>query len=92
MADEVVDNTGEHRFELALEGEVAAAYYQMDNGRMVFVHTEVPQRFSGRGIGSRLAKGALDAARERGVRVILKCPFMASYASRHPEYADLIDG
>jgi predicted GNAT family acetyltransferase len=41
-------------------------------------------------VGSQLAAGALDAVRERGLRVIPRCPFIAGYLSRHQEYADLL--
>jgi len=36
-----------HRFELPIRDEVAAAYYAIEDGRMVFTHTEVPFAFSG---------------------------------------------
>jgi len=49
--DPVRDNTAEHRFELAIDGEdeVAAAYYRLDGDRIVLTHTIVPEKFSGRG-------------------------------------------
>jgi predicted GNAT family acetyltransferase len=53
-------------------------------------HTEVPQELSGRGIGSRLARGVLDDIRAAGLKVVAKCPFMAGYIGKHPEYADLV--
>jgi len=37
-----------------------------------------------------LARGALDSARERGLAVVPSCPFVASYITKHPEYADLV--
>jgi predicted GNAT family acetyltransferase len=89
---EVTDNPAMHRFELPIEGEVATAYYAIEDGRMVFTHTEVPFALSGRGYGSKLARGAFEAALSRGIRVIAKCPFMAAYALKHPEYAAILDG
>jgi hypothetical protein len=88
----VVDNPEKSRFELPVEGEVAVAYYRRDGDRITLTHTEVPQHLSGQGIGSRLAKGVFEALRARGRRAVAKCPFMAAYASRHPEYAILLDG
>ena len=94
MADagEVIDNPAMNRFELALGDEIAAAYYLMEDGRMVFTHTEVPFALNGQGFGSRLAHAAFEAARSRGLRVIAKCPFMSAFALRHPEYAAILDG
>jgi hypothetical protein len=59
---------------------------------MTIPHTEVQSRFEGQGLGARLARFVLDDARERGLRVVPRCPFIAAYIKRHPEYADLVAG
>jgi predicted GNAT family acetyltransferase len=92
MDQGVVDRPEKSRFELPVENEVAVAYYRLDGDRITLTHTEVPQHLSGQGIGSRLAKGVFETIRARGQRAVAKCPFMASYATRHPEYAGLLDG
>lgn len=89
MADEVRDNTKQRRFELDAEGHLAVSYYRLADGVITFMHTEVPKALEGRGIGSRLVRGELEVARARGLKVIAKCPFVAAYIARHPEYADL---
>ena len=88
----VVDNPARHRFELAIDGsdEPAAAYYRIDGDRLILIHTEVPQAFSGRGIATRLAAGVFDLIRASGRKVVPRCPFMGAFAARHPEYADVI--
>ncbi|HEY7386036.1 MAG TPA: GNAT family N-acetyltransferase [Beijerinckiaceae bacterium] len=91
MQAKVIDRPDRSRFELSLEDDVAVAYYRVEGGRILLVHTEVPPRFSGQGIGSRLAQGVFDAVRASGRKVVAQCPFMAAYAGRHPEYADLLD-
>ena len=91
-AGPIVDNPNAHRFEMTVDGEVAAAYYKIENGRYVFTHTEVPFALSGQGYGSQLAKFAFDTARKAGMRVIATCPFMSRFALRHPEYAAMLDG
>src|SRR3712207_7478230 len=48
-------------------------------------HTEVDDQFEGRGIGSALARGELDAARADGLDVLPLCPFMAAYIRDHPD-------
>jgi predicted GNAT family acetyltransferase len=83
---EVIDNPAMHRFELPIGGEVAVAYYRIEDGRMVFTHTEVPFGFSGQGYGSKLARAAFETARSRGMHVIAKCAFMSNYALKYPEY------
>jgi predicted GNAT family acetyltransferase len=56
----------------------------------VLTHTEAPEQFSGQGHGSKLAAGVFRLIRESGRRVAIQCPFMAGWASRHPEVKDFI--
>jgi predicted GNAT family acetyltransferase len=86
----VRDNPALHRFELDGDGETAVAYYRLSPGLMTFTHTEVAPALRGRGIGSALVRGALEAARSRGLKVVARCAFVSGYLARHPEYADLI--
>lgn len=91
----VVLNMSEHRYELAIEGsdELALAYFRDgDNGYRVLTHTEVPFAFSGQGLGSRLARGVFDDARAKGIKLVLRCPFMGAWFARHTEYADVVAG
>jgi uncharacterized protein len=91
-AAEVRDHPEASRFEVVADGEVAGfAVYRRRPGRIIFVHTEVRPEFGGRGLGGRLAAGALDAARAAGERVVPLCPFIAAYIDSHPEYQDLVD-
>jgi predicted GNAT family acetyltransferase len=90
MPSTVRDNPALHRFELDAEGHTAVAYYQLAPGVITFTHTEVEPVLRGRGIGSRLVHGALEAARARGLKVVARCPFVSAYLGRHPEFADLI--
>lgn len=90
MASEVHDNTRSHRFELEIDDQVAKAWYRMQGNVITFTHTEVPDELSGQGVGSRLAKGALDAVRAAKMKVVAMCPFIATYIKRHREYQDLL--
>jgi uncharacterized protein len=92
MTDTVRNNTAEHRYELDVEGHLAATYYQIANGVITFVHTEVPDALAGRGVGSKLVKGALDQVRTDGLKVVAQCPFVKAYIEKHAEYADLLNG
>jgi predicted GNAT family acetyltransferase len=90
MTDTVQNNPARKRYELAVEGHIAATYYALSDGVITFIHTEVPKELEGKGIGSRLIKGALDQARAAGLKVIPQCPFVKAYIGKHPEYADLL--
>jgi len=90
MTNAVRNNAELKRYELDVEGHVAAAYYRLEQGVITFVHTEVPNELSGRGIGSALARGALDDARALGLKVVAQCPFIGAYIAKHDEYGDLL--
>ena len=88
---EIRNNPALHRFELDVgDGQIAVAYYQLAPGVITFTHTEVPQQLWGRGIGSKVARGAFDYARAQRLKVVAKCPFMSAYAAKHPEFNDLL--
>jgi predicted GNAT family acetyltransferase len=88
---ELADNPAAHRYELRLGGEVAAhAEYNLLKDAVLFTHTEVQPQYEGQGLGSKLARFALDDVRSRGLAVIPICQFIAGYIRRHPEYLDLV--
>ena len=83
------------RYEISVDGELAGftVYLIGPPTTITFVHTEIDDRFGGQGIGSKLAAGALDDVRRRGLRVVAECEFIAGYLERHAaEYADLLAG
>lgn len=83
------DNPAGNRFEAEVEGQVAFVDYKRRGDTIWFTHTEVPQQLEGRGIGSALAKYALDYALAHSLTVVPSCPFIAEYIESHPEYAGL---
>lgn len=88
---QVADNPDARRFEARLGGRVVGfSEYRRVADRVVFLHTEVEPEVEGRGIGSRLVAGALDEVRGRGLRVTPRCPFVADFIERHPDYGDLV--
>lgn len=87
---EVKDNPEKHQFELIVDGHIALAAYRLKPGVITFTHTEVPAALGGRGIGSLLAKGALDQVRQRGLKVVPLCPFIKAYIEKHADYQDLL--
>ncbi len=89
---EVVDHPEAHRYEARdRDGTVLGfSQYRLLGDVVVFTHTEVDDDQEGRGVGSRLVRGALDDVRAGGRRIRPLCPFVKEYVDRHPEYADLV--
>jgi uncharacterized protein len=90
MTDTVNNNTTKHRFELEVEGHLAAAYYERSGNVITFEHTEVPAELGGKGVGSKLVKGALDQVRAEGLQVVAQCPFVKAWIGKNPAYSDLL--
>jgi predicted GNAT family acetyltransferase len=93
MTDVVTTNNPERtRYEAHIDGELAGfAEYKLTERLVVFTHTEVDDRFAGRGVGSALARFALDDVRAAGERKVLPlCPFIKGWIEKHPDYQDLV--
>ena len=95
MADvEVSRNDDAHRYEAFIDGEqVGFAEYQLTDQLVVFTHTEVEDRFEGRGVGSAIARFALEDVRDAGTRRVLPlCPFIKGWIQKHEEFVPLVYG
>ena len=86
----VTHNEEAQRFELLVDGHRALTTYRRFPGRIVLVHTEVPQPLEGHGLAARLARFALDFARVNHLRVVSLCPYVSNFIHKHPEYQDLV--
>lgn len=91
----VTDAPEQSRFEARIDGRLAgwAEYDRHDSdsgGVIVFTHTEVGDDFEGQGVGSALARTALDRSREAGLAVVPRCEFIHGWIDKHPDYQDLV--
>jgi hypothetical protein len=78
------------RFEIERDGQVAYLEYTLTDKVLGLIHSEVPEKMRGLGIGAALAESALQWARENHRRVDVVCPLVLDYIAKHPEYADLV--
>lgn len=90
MNTEIKHNVDQHRFETSIDGHVGELAYRLDGNRIIFTHTGVPPEFRGKGIGAALVKAGLDYAAAQGLAVVPRCPFVAAYVDKHPEYQRLL--
>ena len=88
----VTDNPARQRYEAHRgDGTLAGlADYRRAGGTLTLSHTEVLPAFEGQGVGSALARHALDTARRQGWQVNPTCSFMAAWIARHEDYLDLV--
>ena len=91
MDTKVVDVPERGRYEIRVDDRVVGlASYHVDGTTMTLPHTEVDPSVGGRGIGSALVAGVLDAARARGLTVLPYCSFVRHYIQQHPQTLDLV--
>jgi uncharacterized protein len=90
--NEVVNNRDRFRYEILRDGAVAGfLQYSLRGGRVLLLHTEVPDANAGKGLATELVRGALDDIRRRGRRMVPICHFVERFVERNPEYDDLFD-
>ncbi|HKL25101.1 MAG TPA: GNAT family N-acetyltransferase [Desulfuromonadales bacterium] len=90
MSITVEHKPDEQQFQTRAEGHLAHLDYRRDADVLTLEHTEVPAALEGRGIGSSLAREALEFARREKLKVLAPCSFVAAYIERHPEYQSLL--
>ncbi|MEV5549759.1 GNAT family N-acetyltransferase [Streptomyces sp. NPDC052309] len=96
MSDiEIRDDRAAGRLEAVDGGEVVGRieYFVLETPEraVVPVHTIVEPAHEGKGIAGSLARELYDAARREGVAVAPLCPYVVSWAQRHPDEAPAAD-
>ncbi|WP_036461033.1 GNAT family N-acetyltransferase [Mycobacterium sp. 141] len=81
-----------HQYEITVDGEHAGLEAYVDAGdQRVFYHTEIDDRFSGRGLAGELVSAALTDARAAGKRIVAVCPYVVKYVKQHHDFDDILD-
>lgn len=87
----IVHNLATQRFEMTLDGQTAYLSYQiLDNNTWNINHTIVPKALGGQGVGSKLAKTALDYAQTHNIKIIPSCSFVARYINKYQDYQSVL--
>jgi uncharacterized protein len=90
QANAVTHNAEKQRFEVAIDGQLAFLEYKRREGEILFTHTEVPEISEGHGVGTSLAKTALDYACDNHLEIVPLCEFVIAFIRHHPEYLPLV--
>jgi predicted GNAT family acetyltransferase len=81
-----------HRYEIRLGDDLAGfTEYLDEDGRRIFFHTEIDDRFSGQGLAGILVHEALTATVAAGKRIVPICPYVANYLGKHDDFAASVD-
>lgn len=91
MTTEVRDVPASSRFEIWVD-EQRAGYlnYTIDGGIAALPATKIDPSYEGRGLGTTLVVGALEALRRRELQVLPICPFIPAVMRKHPEFIALV--
>ena len=88
---QVINNEKNHRFEIWINEDIAVIPYNFKDDMIVLFHTEVPEKYGGKGLGTKLALYALNYAKEHHLKVLPYCPFIANYIKKHPEWLPYVN-
>ena len=78
---------------VAYDGDrpIGECQYNVDKtGQWVIMHTGVRPEYNGRGIAKRLVETVIDAARERGAKIIPLCSYAQRLMTDKDEYKDVL--
>ena len=81
---EVIHNAEKNRVEASINGQLGLLEYTLRGNKIYFTHTEVPVSMQRQGLGSALARAALEYARGAELEVVAVCPFVQHYLEKHP--------
>lgn len=86
---EITNNSAENRFEVWIDGQLSKLDYIEDGNTIVMTHVGVHPEHRGGGVAGRITQVALEYAKQRNLRVIPMCSYVASYIRRNPQYIEL---
>ncbi|MEU4598737.1 GNAT family N-acetyltransferase [Nocardia sp. NPDC023988] len=83
----VVRNEDKNRYDIYYGDELAGFAEYIERGNDTdFVHTEIDDAFGGKGLGSKLARYAVEDVIARGRTITPHCPFIRGWLDKHPEF------
>lgn len=87
----VRNNPDRHRYELLDGGTVIGTAHWMpfegpEGPQRIFYHTTVDEAYGGQGLGSALAREALDDTTAAGLPVVPVCPYIKKWLAEHPDH------
>lgn len=88
---ETGETKGRFVIDLGDGAEAELTYSIAGETRWIADHTGVPSSHGGQGIAGQLVRALVAAAKEANVKIIPLCPYVKSWARKHPDEADIFD-
>jgi uncharacterized protein len=80
-----------HRLVVELQSAVAELVYEREDGRLIIVHTGVPEAIEGRGVAGQLVRAAVKLAVDEKRTVVPWCPYARRWLREHPDVAGTVE-
>lgn len=90
VTHEEQETRGRFVIDLGDGAEAELTYSRAGADKWIADHTGVPRAYEGRGIASQLVRALVREARQKGVKIVPLCPYVAAWFRKHPAEADLV--
>lgn len=88
---DIKHDVDKHLFFVKVKGGNAELKYDRHKDNyLVYKETVVPNESRKMGVGSALAKHALDFAKDRDLKIVPTCSFVESFIDEHEEYQEIV--
>ncbi len=87
---EITHDKTNQRYVLDIDDEKALVEYNIRDGKMYLVHSEVPRQLRNKGIGKILVEKTFEKLTEEGHKAIAVCPFIKIVARRSEKWNTII--
>lgn len=88
---QIIHDKEHQRFTLDINGELAKVDYQLRDGKMYLVHSEVPYNLRGQGIGKVLVEKTFEKLIEENYKVIAVCSYIKAVKNRSAYWNRIIE-
>lgn len=86
------ENSNKGRFFYEVDGiqKAEMTYSQAGTDKIIIDHTEVDESLKGQGIGYKLVDASVRYAREKQLKILPLCPFVAAVFKKKSDYSDVL--
>ena len=84
------DNEMTNQYEVSIDGKLSRIEYIKTKKEIYLTHTEVAKGQEGNGIGKEMIAEALADIKNKKLKLVPLCPFVAGYIKKNPEWKELV--